>query len=372
MKLISFITFILYLNVISLSQNDNIDYSEFLIPYNDNGSWGWCDTNGTIIIEPQYKKTSFFTKIILNDEERLMAKIVFENDNINYLIDNNNLLVPANYSIKGHINSNNKIDKNQNIKIVSKDGKLGIYDCNGKINLVKPEFDNISEISGFIYLKKNNKKYYYQYKLDKKKLSKTNIVKIESYLDNSNYFAFEIKIFTDHKGHSYEAKNGKLMPFQLKEKKDVLIKDYGIVIDDSYESFSQENRIPYKNGVVKTYDFSKYSFIKKYGFTSLSLIFKDGKYGVIDNNNKVVLAFEYDEVIFENGNTQARLVKNNKIGRKIFFTHYPTIPAKFYKLEVYNELKVSKSWSFAIFSAELNGNNCFVGENGVEYFNFSK
>ena len=45
-----------------------------------------------------------------------MAKIVFDNDNINYLIDNDQLLVPADYSIKGDINSNFKIDKNQNIK----------------------------------------------------------------------------------------------------------------------------------------------------------------------------------------------------------------------------------------------------------------
>ena len=251
MKLISLITFILYLNIISLSQNDNVDYS-YLMPYNDNGSWGWCDTNGTIVIQPQYKKTSFFNKIILKDEERLMAKIVFDNDNINYLIDNDQLLVPADYSIKGDINSNFKIDKNQNIKmkimeviIFSKDGKLGLYDCNEKKTLVKPQFDIISEISDYIYLKKNNDPYYYQYKLDKKKLSKTNIIETELFYYD---YGYEIIIFTDHKGNTYEAENGKLIPL-LKEIKDVLTKTYGIVaIDDGYNSFSQENNFQTKMG----------------------------------------------------------------------------------------------------------------------------
>ena len=55
--------------------------------------------------------------------------------------------------------------------IFSKDGKLGLYDCNEK-TLVKPQFDIISEISDYIYLKKNNDPYYYQYKLDKKSYPK--------------------------------------------------------------------------------------------------------------------------------------------------------------------------------------------------------
>ncbi|MEO0728630.1 MAG: WG repeat-containing protein, partial [Bacteroidota bacterium] len=46
-----------------------------LIPYNDHGEWGYCDTLGNIQIKPQYKSAYFFNARTIGEAEVYLSAV---------------------------------------------------------------------------------------------------------------------------------------------------------------------------------------------------------------------------------------------------------------------------------------------------------
>jgi len=90
--------------------------------------------------------------------------------------------------------------------------------------------------------------------------------------------------------------------------------------------------------------------------------------GVLNEEGKVILPVIYDNIEFLKNGTQAKLELDGKVGRKLFLSHYPTLEPKYKELRNARSLRVTKRWSFALFTVIIDGQKGYIGENGVEYF----
>jgi hypothetical protein len=201
----------------------------------------------------------------------------------------------------------------------------------------------------------------------------TKIVRYQNFEDyTNNYKRHYVFHFKNKK--TYELVKGELLPFEFSEGKITESSIEWIDADIWGEEKRRQKRVIKWNqddGTIFTHRYRGDKIQTKYGFSSLSLVRKNGLLGVVDNNGKVILDFKYDEIIFDEYFSRADLYKNGKMGLKIIFTHYPTIAPKYDKLTTYERsLRVTKSWSFSYCKIKLNGQYGYVGENGVEYFDF--
>jgi len=121
--------------------------------------------------------------------------------------------------------------------------------------------------------------------------------------------------------------------------------------------------------ILATHDYSRFGEIsKKFGFTSLSIVRKDNKVGIVNELDEIIVPFVYDKIQFSHNYTEAQLFKDGKQGRKLFFTNYPLIEAKYDALKHYKYLSVNPRWRFGIFEIKIGDFVGYIGENGIEYF----
>lgn len=357
----------------SIPQLDSAKDAALLIPYNNHGKWGWCDTLGKVIIAPKYKKVNFFYK----RNNIYSASITTEAGTNRYVI-NKGLVVPENSAIVSKLYLSDTSIKGEFYIVKNKLDKIGIYESNTKKFVVPIEYDSYPRYFSsqhLILLKKEGELTYDRFIPKLQEVVPTDIVKVSEYMSFGDRYEQSI-IVTEHiEGYHSKLKNGTLVRFDLKKSgKWTDSKDVGIVMEEGYGSgdYGEPTLKPWpnhslpKDGIIKTYNYSRYK--EKYGFSSLSIVQKDNKLGVIDDNKKVVLPYEYDKLIFKENNTQIQLYKGGKQGRKILFTTYPTIEAKYDKLRFTKGIRVTKSWQFAVFRVKMGKQYGYVGENGIEYF----
>ena len=113
--------------------------------------------------------------------------------------------------------------------------------------------------------------------------------------------------------------------------------------------------------------FSSYerNYLKKHSAAYLIAVF-NGKYGMINEKEEIVLSFEYDHIEEKEG--FFLLKRNGKVGFFIWNTHYPLIQPIFDEYVWKYDIPVNDKWSFILFKISKNGKPGFVGENGIRYF----
>lgn len=343
-----------------------------LVPFNDHGKWGYCDTLGKLQIQPAYQSASFFYSTKIGVEQQYVSKVKTAHGE-NMLTVDGELVLPAKFDLVDNIHS--KAMPNS-LFLVKKKGKYGIFE-HGKGLLVPAKYDSLSMGFAFstIYLLKHKKDATYRrFDPETLELKSTDIVDLGVF-----YYGYNmVEVVTKSDGSHYELQNNELIlidPVKFAEYEDiddVLLEE---MPDDWNSSFNWEGPKPTAEelGVDRTLLFKDYSTIglgDKYGFQQIIVAEKDGQKGAVNAKGEVILPFQYDRITFDLTNTQLILEKGDKVGRKLLFTHHPTIEPRYDKLRIANQLRVSSTWSFGVFEVVLNGQRAYVGENAVEYFDF--
>ncbi|SEQ21724.1 WG repeat-containing protein [Flavobacterium urocaniciphilum] len=381
MKKIFFLPFIILITSISFSQTTNYP----LIPYRDGKLWGFCDTLGKVVVKPYFDKVEDIKFDLFNHRK---ATFLLSKNNKRFVVDEKNqMLLPLNHSYDSI-----KLNKYDTEFIqVFKKGKMGFYSnlkeiipckydlvetagnnsfrvyvglkcglINSKNELIIPiQYDDVyaswKEIDEknpkYVWLASNStgEKKYYDTKIIQKPLDGDALpmLVMKEYDSSGEDFKNKnelLKLYDDvdydaNQNVVYVTKNNKLGVFDLKTEK--------ILIEPKYDEIS---------------------FLDTHKEKKVFKVLKEGKYGMLNENNEIVLPFEYDK-IEKNGDLYLTLLfQNKKVGIKVFNTIYPTIAAKYLDVLDKESIQINNSWSFNIFLVKTINGIGYVGENGVEYF----
>lgn len=105
------------------------------------------------------------------------------------------------------------------------------------------------------------------------------------------------------------------------------------------------------------------------GRNDYQVMWKDDSFGLFRGNYED-LPFKYDFIDIDYENGLFYLLKDKKMGVFIHGSSYSIIEPKYGLISFHSKLRVSKKWTFALFSVKSNGQEGYIGENGVEFFNF--
>lgn len=209
MKISLFLLFII--NHWNFFSQDNYN-PEFLIPYNDHGKWGWCDTLGKIKFKAEYSRTSFFEKNqnifhskVSKDEKEYVfiygsglisiPNVSLEFLSGQFLLLENQIILKTNsdkYILYNYQSKKTLLDSTMNIEKIEwfssqylffkiKDGQFCFYDLNlNKISKTKMNYRVFSEISGNKYYKENKKSSIWFELSDERKFIKSDDIKGEN------------------------------------------------------------------------------------------------------------------------------------------------------------------------------------------------
>lgn len=381
MKLIT--TFLLPLSFflqLSAQENKEIDLSAddplLLIPYNDHGKWGWCDTLGEIKIPTQFITADFFRKRYdkTNYKNRYSAEIQTEIGK-NYLYSNGEFYIPKEYAIEREFYSN----KHKTVLVKNKTGQYGVFDV-AKYELVVPiEYDSYyyaDNDSYFLYLKKNNKKTYDQFLFFKKKIQPTDIVKIN--MAKANVVGKKrvqyIELFKKRNGSYFYFENKEVVPIK---KSDIVtfeeIQPPVALASMDYENYKSFTVIRENCPVALKPFFPNKERIKvtsNIQFLQVSCF--NGKIGVVDNFGMEHLPFIYDKIEFYNHGWQLRMYHGDRVGMLDLLSPYPAVEPIFEDLRYERKFSIkgfNGHHDFLIYRIKMNGQKGYLGANGVHYFN---
>jgi hypothetical protein len=372
---------------------------KILVPYRVGNLWGYSDTLGKTVIKPAYDSVGFFrgefTDVykkrkhgVVNNTGKLLVAPVY--DRI-LIIDSGFIIISGKKF--GFINTAgalvlpmkfDDIYTNGEILEVYKNGKLGLYTFKGKLFLPVVYDKILLDIS----IPGSKDQYYLVEKEGVEYLVDKKTGKVKKYEKDDSYG--ELVAVTEG---MYEPENiiTPVKERQIKNKFNTdeisVLRTYRLYGDgsDNYFLVSKNG----KKGVVHhygdsakmklvipiSYDDIAYvqdNFVSSYLPANSNFIFvvkKDGKYGLLNENEKTLLPFEYDLINeLAGGMRMFELTKNNKKGIFLPNTSYPLIQPKYESVNFTTEIPVNDRWSFVVCRVMLNGKYGYVGENGVEYF----
>jgi hypothetical protein len=383
MKKFTVLTLLLVASISSFAQKE---YSpEFLIPYNNNGKWGWCDTTGKVLIEPQFLEVGFFYRSAYNENEfEAYAKTELGRNRYNSV---SGILVPVNYLIETEIthSGDNRNATKRWFLVRSENNKLGIFETTQKKLVVGTDWDDAitdSEFENISYLKKNPEKTYFSYNRSTGLLTKTDFDSIfqRQDPDEQNDYYFSYNWFFKHKnGAISKLVNGKHVELTAYQKR-------MLFEDEKEELGSNVNAAPdfYFDRETKTFDSKskikdsatclighvQISATTSRNITYFRIIRENGKIGVYDDKGILILPFIYDKLILQNNNTQALLFSGTKIGLKFFTGSRLLIEPKYDSISYLQTLEFDSNRTFKLFQVISGTEKGLVGENGAEYFHF--
>ena len=122
---------------------------------------------------------------------------------------------------------------------------------------------------------------------------------------------------------------------------------------------------PYRVHGIKYFPSYDRGYLKKNSAAYITAVI-DGKYGMINENEEIVLPFEYDHIQEKEG--FFLLKQNGKFGFFIWNGLYPVIQPMFDEYVRKYEVPVNYNWNFILFEIIEQGKPAFVGENGISYF----
>ena len=122
---------------------------------------------------------------------------------------------------------------------------------------------------------------------------------------------------------------------------------------------------PYRVHGIKYFPSYDRGYLKKNSAAYITAVI-DGKYGMINEKEEIVLPFEYDHIQEKEG--FFLLKRNGKVGFFIWNGLYPVIQPIFDEYVRKYEIPVNYQWNFILFEIIKEGKPGFVGENGISYF----
>lgn len=384
---------------------------EILIPFRQKNHWGFCDTLGRIVIQPYYDSAGFFSgdryknpdELALVSKDGRQGAIDKEGNVIIDLaydaikIDDKNkfcllelegkksisslkgqIIIPPNYSYLAY-------DALANGFIAGRNGKMSLRDLEGRV-LAPMIYDTIFTVEriassqnlvvGMIEEKKyrifrNGKREI----IDPQKEPRNNIYLLPDGLweepENEEWLterALSIKqnlALSDIDVETYKVDGYFIV---RKDQKVGLIRhDQARTIPIEYDSildvYCSDSIYEGEGG-----NYWNQCLIKKEGVCmDLFWVEKNGKFGIIDHNNEIVLPLIYDGF---KGHRLTQPILDHKLG-KIYFDG-KSAKIKFeciYEALDYDRwITLHGSWIFSIYKVKKDGKWGYLGENGIEFF----
>lgn len=350
-----------------------------LIPYNDHGLWGWSDTLGNIVIKPSYDYAGFFEESQeKNGDEEYIAKVELDG-NDNYFVFNKGLVIPRELS---YIRRYYPGTLSTTLVLIKKKGKYGLYDIENRQIVVPTKYDQIwthSDPKLFFRRKKDN---YLMYNSKTRQLEKTFITEIEEWYSPVTQ---DTEIFyKDGNEEWYRLVDSKFE--QVNFRSEHWKKSGELEIEELYlDTHDRKNRFTKKYNIedtvrlipLLTIDYSSFPVIsERYGYKKLYVLEGSKGVGIKTLSNEIIVPVENDSLKMITAYSRLRyrgviFYDEGRAGVKLFFTTYPMIKPKYDDISDWvKSLKVSESWSFGVYTVEYKGRSVFVGENGIEYFDF--
>jgi hypothetical protein len=382
---------------------------KFLIPFRQGNHWGFSDTSGKIIIQPQYDGTDF---LVSNEMIRTDVGAIITKKGQGIISFNGKIVVPAEYEHVAELKGNYVVQKNSKQGLYNANGKLVVPvkydevfnadyrgDCihlllNQKIGLYMPSlhliipavYDNIND--EFYSDKVDNQKYFFAKKGSERYLIDRRTGKISPYKDDEDLGADAIEMMKMEDTGYYGTENTEKdlvkkirTSFELDE-----VEPY-LHVGSLYASQSKMYQVK-KNGklglalpdatllLAPIYDSISYVLILpdgsqflKYRSSYLIAVRKGNYFGLINEKGEEILPFQYDVIsALPKYWTGFLTDKDHKKGIFLPYTVYPPLPNKYDSIDCYGHFNVTEQWSFLLFKVSVNGKPGYVGENGVEYF----
>lgn len=354
---------------------------EFLIPYNDNGKWGWSDTLGNLKVGGDFKEVHFFYERYQHPNE-FEAYITTEAGENRYAFQKG-LLVPLKYNVIKDLYQE-PTSKNRWIVIQDVSKKIGLYDGQNQKLIVDTKWEKYyyeDQWKTEIYFSGTGEKTYWGYNFKTKKYYKTQI-------DSSFHMSFitlvDGKKYTDYETVFHQT-NGRYTRFINGTQKELTkeeMKNLGQRFNNSFSAPGNDSDNPFTNGagkfdatmadrttgIVYEIDYSRY---QNSPFKKLIVKSQNSKVGIVTETGDTILPFVYDKIYAKNSNLEFHTYQNGKIGLKLLYSIYPVIEPKYERLErSHHNLPVNSNWIFQFYEVRINGKSGLIGENGVEYFHF--
>lgn len=401
--------FQLFLSTHVTAQSDR----KILIPYRLQDKWGFSDTLGRIMIEPVYDSVGFFSGDRTKDREELAW--VTKNEKQGAVNKNGQLILEAMYDSVA-INSRNKFC------LTELNGKKSIISINGQI-IIPPNYDHLvfdPLVKGFIVGRNNKRSFRDMAGRVIAPMIYDSIYTVDNFEPNEDLIigiigANKFKIL----------KNGKRIP--IKSPKEANAPDL-YLLDDSdlnakdesdahlfHRAASIQKKLSLSEIDVETYKVDGYFLVSKnnkvglirhdetrsipieydtifdlhisdsvyegkggYDFnpcyiredgTCMDLFWvkKNGKVGIIDHKNRIVLPFVYDGF---NGSNYYQPLANGKVGLIVFRDNSLKLRFKceYDYIKYEHWIYLEGSWVFSIYKVKKNGQWGFAGENSLDFF----
>lgn len=246
---------------------------------NDN-KYGILDYSKNIILDIKYDE---ITKVYGND-----CYVVVENG-IKKLVKKGNVDVLT----SGFTDITQVLSSQENAVIFNKDGKYGIMDLTGNV-IMAVQYDDLKETKTGIFIAKKDGKYGI--------VNASNEEKLPFIYENITY---------QEKADLYIAENSEgnanILNNNLENKLSGILVDFNS--EKGYIKLRQEDNYKYYN-----FKFEEKSEADFYPNKTLYLSKKDGKYGFVDKNGKVIVDYNYDDATEQNDYGFAGIKKDGKWG----------------------------------------------------------
>ena len=389
MKRLFVIIVVLFLSIESFAQSPQI-----LIPFRVATKWGYSDTLGKIKIPAKYDTVYFFDYNTVYKGDHVIAIVKF-NGKPTAITEKGVVIVPPKYDFIKVMQQSAEITF-----FVSNKGKFGVY-RNGK-ELFPPIYDYMDVTSyGHFKVHKDNKwglindagKIVIPIAYDD--LREKNVIKP----DIANWEAIEWgkegKLITIKTNLQFESSSpggpadlqeipGYMTPEELNKAGDEAKKEFnldslrlndysGIVFKGKQQGILlplEAKKVylfskPYTIHGIKYFHSYERGYLKKNSAAYITTVV-DGKYGMINEKDEIVLPFVYDNIQEKEG--FYLLKRNGKVGFFIWNGLYPDIQPIFDEYVRKYEIPVNYNWNFILFEIVKQGKPGFVGENGISYF----
>lgn len=341
-----------------------------MVPYNDHGRWGYSDTLANVLIKPRYEKASFYFRRKIGDEIVFLSR-VNTSFGENLLQGSGKLLLPKKTNLVKMMSSN---VARGSLFILQKKGKYGVYELERGWQ-TEARFDTLFRytFNDWVLLRAAADATYTHFNPSTLQTETTDFVYINEYWSDMN----TVIVATTAAGEHYRLSAGATKTLLSDEEFSEMESLDGLMLEEMPDDWGGNYhwRGPRPSaeslGVDRTVDFRDYSalsFADRYGFKKAIIAQKDGQMGIVDEKGTILLPFQYDRVEFSDPATEAKLYKDGKMGYKLLFTHHPTIEARYESIEPAIHLPVSRTWNFAVFRVQVDGQQAYVGENAIEFF----
>jgi hypothetical protein len=358
-----------------------------LVPYHAKNGWGFSDTLANIVIEP-----AAYDSVELFDYWGL-AK-VYRKKKVNVINSKGKVLLKE-YCDKITWKTSGEWE-------LGIDDKVGVYDPKKRRYVVDVRYDEVSNLTEKVKLVTQQKKLAV-FSMEGKQLTDFKFDSLAAFFDDYLVAYAKGKLF------EVNATNGKITPV-----KEIREPEYGTMyameelatfdpgiepepaphefIDRITTNFELDSMTTtpivlgtgteiyqvYRGGKTAYYfrherlmmkpKFDAVLDLQQSGEGKFEMIaILNGRYGVIDQNEKIVIPFEFDRIHSLNSSFAYTTLKG-KEGVWIFNTVYPPIKNLYDRIGFEDRLNVSMRWSFILFKVHRGEKWGYVGENGVEYF----